>query len=341
MKPIRAALALMGLAVLGACDVPTEAPIIDQRWILPVENTSISVNELLPAGVTASGNAFLLSVDPFSTSAALQDLCSACSAFQGLTAPAPAFEGTLTLSQDLPSDVTGANISSASVQVAVTNHFNFDPINGGGSISITLQDGVGGRPLADVVITGTLPPSATVTRTLNVDPGSVGTTVFATVVVTSPGGELTTIDGTQRLDVNATPGTIAASSASVDVSGQAVTIDPVDLDVEDIDSSISDRIQNGSIVLAITNPFGVALTAQADIEYPGGTLSKPLSVGAGATSTTTLSYTGSELRSFLGKNSVRFTGTGTVSSTAGVITVTPGQEAVIEATLDVNLQIGN
>ena len=338
MKSLPAAVALLGLAALTGCDAPTEAPILEQRWVLPVESTTISVDELLPTGVTVSGNSFRVNVDPFNASAALQDLCSACAALQGLTAPAPAFKGTITASQSLPADVSAATVTSGSVTIAITNNFNFDPIAGGGTVTVSLTDGQ--RPLGEAVISGTMAPGTTVTRTLTVAPGAIGKTVVATTVVDSPGGQLTTIDGARTLVVTATPAPIAASSASVNVANRSVTIDPVDLDVEDIEDSISDRIENGSILLEITNPFGVSLNASADIAYPGGTLSKPLSISSGAMSTATLSYTGDEFRSFLGRSGVLLTGTGTVSPSAGTITVTPGQRAVIKAKLDITLQIG-
>lgn len=339
MRLIRGSLALLGLAVLAGCDIPTEAPILEQRWILPVDNTTISVSELLPSGVTVSGSNFAVSVNAFNTSKSLGELCTAC--INGVTAPVPAFNGTFTMSQSLPADVAGATIASASAQIAIQNSFSFDPIAGGGSLVVTLTDGQGGKEIGKVTFSTSLPPGQTTTQTLTVAPGSINSVLFVTAVLTSPGGQLTTIGTSQRLTITATPGTVLASSARVNVANQSVTIDPVDLDVEDIDDTITDKIENGSIILTIANPFGVSVGVQLNINYPGGTITKALSISNGATSTATISYTGAELRTFLGQSNVRLTGTGTVSSSAGSITVTPAQKVTIDAKIDITLRIGD
>ena len=75
----RAALASMAWAVaLVGCDIPSTAPIVTQRWVVPVESTTIGVAELLPSGVSDNGSAFGVTVDPFSTSESLGALCSDC-----------------------------------------------------------------------------------------------------------------------------------------------------------------------------------------------------------------------------------------------------------------------
>lgn len=341
MKPLRAVLGLVGLAALAGCEFPTEAPILDQRWILPVDNTTISVNELLPAGVSASGSSFSVRVDPFSTSRTLGDLCTACQPLQGQAAPVPGFEGTFSLSQTLPADVVEAALTSGSVAVAIQNGFSFDPLAGGGKLTITLTDGPGGRQVGRTEYSGALPPGASANPTLALAAGTVGSTLQVSVVVTSPGGQTTTIDNAQRLTVNATPGALQVGSARVNVAGRRVNFAPVDLDVEDIDDSLADRIQAGSIVLDITNPFGVGVGATVDITHPGGRITKPLGIGGGATSSATLSYTGEEMRAFMGEPNVRLTGGGTVASGAGAIRVTPGQQVLIKAKLDLTLRIGD
>lgn len=340
MNVSRTALSLLGIAALAGCDIPTEIPILEQRWIFPVENTTISVNEFLPSGVTASGNSFSLAVGAFNTSATLGSLCPQCAPLQGLTAPMPAFQGTLTVTQSLPAGVSAATVQSGAITVAIQNGFNYDPIVGGGSVTLTLTDGPGGRQLAQEVITGTMAAGSTRSAVLTLAPGAIGSTVVATAVVDSPGGQIATVDNNRSLTVTATPAPILVASATVNVSNRAVSVDPVDLDVEDIDDAIADRIENGAIVLDITNPFGVALSMQVDINYPGGKITKTLGIGGGATSTATLSYTGEEFRTFLGRSPVTLTGNGAVSASAGSITVTPGQQAVINAKIDITLQIG-
>jgi hypothetical protein len=341
MRSSRAALAVLGLAVLGACEYPTEAPLVDQRWVLPVESSTISVNQLLPGGVTVAGNAFSVNVSAFNTSRTLGELCPSCAPLQGLPAPVPAFNATFTLTQSLPADVVQATVTSGSVAIAINNGFNFDPLAGGGSVTVTLRNGASGPAVGQTVFTGAFPAGQTRTQTLTINPGALGSSLVASTEVNSPGGQVTTIDNNQRLTVTATPSPILVSSARVNVANRSVSFDAVDLDVEDIDSAITDRIQGGSIILEITNPFGVSVAANVSISRPsGGPLTKPLAIGSGATSTGTLAYTGDELRSFLGKSGVRLTGTGTVSASAGAVTVTPGQQVSIRSKLDVTLRIG-
>lgn len=340
MKSISAALALVGLVASTGCDVPTEAPILEQRWILPVESTTLSVDELLPSGVSVSGNAFAVNLATFSAESTLLSLCAKCASLVGQTGPAPDFQGVVTSSQTLPADVLSAVLTSGSIQVAAQSQFNFDPLAGGGTIRIALQDGPGGRSLGEATISGPFAPGSTATRVITLPPGAIGKTLVATTTIASPGGQSTTITGLQKLVVTATPGSIRVGSATVNVANRAVSFDAVALDVEDIDSEIADRIENGALRLKITNPFGVALTAQVNINYPGGRLSKTLNISNAAQSTASLSYSGDEFRTFLGRPGVTFSGTGTVSAGAGSITVTPGQKAVLDAEIDLTIRIG-
>lgn len=340
MKSIRAALALAGLAALAACDIPTEAPILEQRWILPVENTTISVTEFLPSGVTAAGDLFSVSVAPASAQASLVALCTACAALVGQTGPMPAFQGDIDVSQALPGKVSAAVVSGGTVTVAVRSDFNFDPLAGGGTLTVTLQDGPSGRPLGEAVITGSLAPGSTATRTITLAPGAVGSSLLARARLVSTGGQTTTITGLQKLVVTATPSPIQVSSATVNVANEPIALTAVDVDVEDIDEEMAKRVESGAILLDIANPFGVSMATTVEISFPGGKISKSLNVASNATSTATLQYSGDELRRFLGKPGVRLGGAGNVSSSAGAITVTPTQRATIGAKIDLTLKIG-
>ena len=120
--------AVAGCLFFAGCEVPTDPPILEQRWIVPIEETTLSVDQLLPAGVSVSGNSFSVSMDPFSTGQTLGAVCGACAALNGLTAPAPAFSISFDTSENLPADVTAATISSASIEIQIANGFSFDPI---------------------------------------------------------------------------------------------------------------------------------------------------------------------------------------------------------------------
>ncbi len=69
-----------------------------------------------------------------------------------------------------------------------------------------------------------------------------------------------------------------------------------------------------------------------------GPTSKSFSIAGSGPSTVELSYSGDELRSFLGQPDITFSGSGTATGVG--VTITPGQELTIEATLDMTIEIG-
>ena len=339
MSPPRAVLAALAACVLlPGCEIPTEVPIVEQRWLIPVEETTLAVDELLPDGVAVSGNDFDVSVDPVSTSETLGELCGvACDLLNNRVAPVPTFNGSFTSSQSLPLDVVSATIAGGSIEVEVSNGFAFDPLLGGGTITVDLTNGVGGPSLGQITLDGatdTLAPGSTITDTLTLVSGTLDGPLAATTTVNIVGGQTTTIQVSETISVVATPNAILVSAVVVDVPIRTVTFDPVDIDVEDIDTDVTKRIEQGTIILEVNNPFAVSFSGNVDIL----TTSKAFSIAGSGPSTVELSYSGDELRSFLGKPDVTFSGSGTATGVA--VTITPGQELTIEATLDVTIEIG-
>ena len=329
--------AVAGCLLFSGCEVPTDPPILEQRWIVPIEETTLSVDQLLPAGVSVSGNSFSVSMDPFSTGQTLGAACGACAALNGLTAPAPAFSTSFDTSENLPADVTAATISSASIEIQIANGFSFDPIAGGGSLTVTISDGPSGAELGQIIVDGateSLTAGATLMRTMSIGSASVGTAFFASVAIVSVGGQVALIDTSDQVTVTATITSLLVTSATVNVSSQSVEFDPEPLDVENIDTQLIDRIQVASLLLDIVNPFGISVAGTINI----GPTSKTLTIGSGATSSTSISYTNAELRMWLGQPNINFSGSGTASG--GSITVSPGDEMTIQVTLDATIQIG-
>jgi hypothetical protein len=338
--------ALLSLA-LAACDIPTDTPIVEQRWIIPAQNTSVAVSQLLPAGVTISGAQFAVNVPATTAGQSLGQVCPGCQALNGQTVPAPPFTTTMSSTASLPASVTGATLTSGNVTLAVTNGFSFDPTAGGGSVTMTIRDGAAGRVLGTATIaSGSLPAGQTITRVVAASPGGVGATISATTVIDSRGGQQATINTNQQISVTATPQSILVSAATVNVAGRSVSFSAQDLDVGDISDDVVGRIQQGAIILDITNPFNVAMTLQASIAWPeqggqpSGTLTRSVAIGSGATSTVQLAFTGEELKRFLGKEKVTLSGSGSVSGAAGAITVTPSQQVLVKARIDLTLRIG-
>jgi hypothetical protein len=150
-----------------------------------------------------------------------------------------------------------------------------------------------------------------------------------------------TVDADAELSVVATPTQVRVASVAIDVSGRAVNFDPVDLGVDDVDEDIEDRVVEGSFVLHVTNPFGVSADFDLSIAAPGITpINRSAVITSAATSEVRIDFTGAELRSFLGEQDVLLTGTAVVDAAAGVVTVLPGQELILEANMDLTLEIG-
>jgi hypothetical protein len=346
--PLKRASLFGVLAALSACDVPTELPIFDVRWVVTVDSTALGVDELLPSNVTVSGGNFDVAVTPVLLTQTLGSLCPACIAADGLTVPKLLFNLTYNQTGDLGTDVVSVELVSGSISLDIQNNLGFDPINPAaatfGTFRVTLFDtNASGRQLAQVIVdgaTGGSIPAGFSQIPLTLAPGTVSSTIFAEIDVVSPAGDLVLINVLNGFDITVTVGTISVSSATVDVDGLSVSIDQSDLDVGDIDTSVVERVVSGSLILDIQNPFGVGVNISLDISGPFfTTIQKNVTITNATTSSVTITYTGAELRSFLGQTTVQITGVGTVVASTPA-TVAPGQEVVIEATLNINLEIG-
>src|SRR5687768_9845105 len=192
------ALALGSLA-LAACDIPTEAPILEPRW------------------------RFAVNVPQVAASRTLGEMCPACVPLNGLVAPAPAFSSTITTTSSLPGQVSGANLAAGTVVINLFNSMSYDPLaSAGSSATIVVSDGAGGRELGRVVVTS-LPSNQTTARTLTLATGAIGTSLVATTTIVSNGGPATSINTSQGITVTAIPTGIQASTAQVSVAGKAVS----------------------------------------------------------------------------------------------------------------------
>lgn len=339
MNTDRAALAGMAACVLLAgCEIPTALPIAVQWWQIPLEETTLGVDGLLPDGVVVKGSDFEVSVDPVATSKTLGDLCgNVCDVVNNQVVMIPAFGGLLASSQSLPDDVVSATISGGSIEVEIANGFTFDPLLGGGTITVDLTNGVGGVSLGQITLDGTtdvMAPGSTVTRTLTLVSGTLDGQLATTTTVNIVGGQEALVQVSDALSVVARANAIRVSEVVVDVPSQAITFDPVDIGVKDIDSDVTDKIGQGTITLKVNNPFAASFSGNVVI----GPTSKPFVIAGSGPSTVQLAYSSDELRLFLGQPGITFSGSGTATGVA--VTITPLQELTIEATLDVTIEIG-
>ena len=132
MSQLRAGLRLVALLLLVACDIPTGAPIYDTLWEVPGKSTSISVNTILPSGVTVApdNSAFQVTVTPSSVSIN-RDARPGLRPVHFTERPVGAEAAVRRRWQrdvSLPSSVTSATLVRDTLTVTLSNGFNFDPI---------------------------------------------------------------------------------------------------------------------------------------------------------------------------------------------------------------------
>lgn len=339
------AVACLG-ALLG-CDVPTDLPVWDQQWTLPVEDAVVEVEEFLPTGVSAdpAQDVFLVDIDPLTLEETLGDLCGACQT--GFADPKPAFQATFQDFVELPADVREADVVLGRVSVVLRNGFTFDPIRPGGGatgiLTFSLYDGsAAGRLLDRVVLDGAgegLPPGTDRTETLEFT-GTVGNRILTEVVLASPEGSGTNLDVTDRLALDVGVADFQVQSALVEVAGRHLTMEDSELDVADMDETVVDKIRSGSLAMEIQNPWGVAAEYEVAIHAQGSVVRKEFSIPSGATSSAQVQFTGAELQSFLGREGVVLRGTGVVDQGAAPVSLRPGEELVMDNELTVVIRIG-
>lgn len=334
---------VMACAWLAAgCDVPTSPPEWETTWVVPGETVTIDVESLLPDAVTVAGDrsAFVLDLDPTGVDRTLGQVCDACRALDGMTAPKPAFSATFGSAVDLPADVISASVASGTVEIRITNGFNFDPVRPGGDATGTIVVVVtnGGRVLGTDTIDGateSFPSGSVRTLTLDLAPGAVAGSIAVDLSVESPAGDPVAIDVDQVVDVTATPGDIRLAQAEVAVVDRAVEVEAGELDLEGVDDAMRDRIHGGAFRLAIANPFAVEGVVELTLASPEATLEKAVPLAQGESAPRVV-FDGDELRALAG-HVVTFGGGGTVTAPSGTVTVMPSQALTIDAELELVL----
>lgn len=353
-KPFRDAArsaALVALVAVAGCDIPTAPPVIDQRWIIPAEETRFGVGDLLPGQVTVANDssAFVVDFDPVNFAATLSDLCAPCALADGFTVPKPAFVGDVQSSIDLPAEVARIALESGNVAIDVFNGFNFDPIRPGagnfGGVTLTVLDTADGDTVGVAFVDGVdtpFPASSTLSVDVPLMTVSVEGSLEARISLDSPAGDPVTVDANASLNIDAAGENVRVSQVDVDVSGEAVTLDEVSLSLEDVGEEVRDRILAGALIVSVHNPFAVGGDFQIDLDGPTiAAIQKSLVIGSDAEFEAGIDFTRDEIQSLLGSPSVSLSGGATIDASAGVITVTPGQELVVQTWIDFELRIGN
>jgi hypothetical protein len=309
------------------------------------------VTSLVPGTVTinAEKTEFIFSATSEQVSRSLASICSACTSLDGQTTIKPAFTITFQADAPLPVDVDSVTLTRGTLDVRFTNGLSFDPIRPSaaegaprGSIVVTIRSG--STVLGTHTIDGAnraLAPGAVVTETVSLNaavmPKTIGQPIVIQTTLTSPEGDPVVINTAEALTVEAAEGSFAMSTAYVHVVDRLVSSAPVALDLDGLDSELTDRVQSGAVLVDLNNAFAVAGPLTVTISAPGITYNRPLTIAPGLTHSI-LSFTREELQSLIGATSVSLVVSGQVNATPeGSVMVTPAQQISIESRLELYL----
>lgn len=356
-------LACTGLVGVQACDIPSEAPILQQTWIVPTDSASIGAASVLPAGVFVVPGppaSFSFTTVTPSVSTTLGAICAqpACQSATTVTAPTPAFTspaGLLNSTISFPAGVNGITVTGGQLSVAVNNSLGFDPLR---------PNGVNTAPYGEVIITVSsgavsrtdtlrgsptlgMPNGTTTPLSVTLPTGVYSGTVSVAISVTAPAGGNASMHRDNAFQLQSSLQGFAVSQATVVVNNVAVSTSPVSFSLSDVD--VGDHVQGGALLLDIVNPFAatasvdVVLAAPAQNGDPAVTINKAIQITSSPTSSVTVALTQSDLQSLLGKGGVSIRVNGTVNGTGAgnTIVVTPTSQITLRTQLQLILNVGS
>lgn len=342
--------ALGALLAAGACDVPSEAPEWETRWVLPGEETYISVQEFLPEGVfvVPGGEGFGALVPPVEFSRSLAQLCPACIPLDGVTVPKPPFTARFGEDLFLPAEVVSGSVVGGTLSLSLVNGLPFDPLNpggpGAGALRLSLLAGSGQQKgeigYGELLGPADSLPAGSGGRVTAPISGTLLDPVELEVELISPSGDPVRIDIEDEIGAIATVADLLLSAIQIDASNRTVAILPVSLDVADLDQEFVDRVESGQIHLDVSNPLAATLDAQIVIRTPGAApITRELTIPPGA-SQPSLDFSGAELKTILGRPETILEGSATVVGSA-ILLLAPDTRVTLRGELDLVVRIGS
>jgi len=222
--------------MLTACEIP-KAPHWDVEILVPYSSDTLTLSDFLPDAISLDtvGGTAVFRTEPQADSVEfrLGRMCSQCLALNGQTVQVPAFEYTDSLDVPFPPRLVTIDVTSALLEIRVTNGLAFDPLKpdpdpaDAGYIALVERDIVSGTTIDSAVISGateTLAPGVTRVVRFSITDKQISEGVRLVVHVVAPqDGQTVTIDTTQATKV-------AVSLGDIQVSGVAVVVDGVTLD---------------------------------------------------------------------------------------------------------------
>lgn len=230
-----ALLSAVAVGVVGGCDLPTELPRWDTVWDVAVVTDTVATAALLPEGVRASGEGFV--VDSFRTesSVRLRDVCELCTCFDG---PIPELEIAPTdFPVRLPAGVLSADIVRGFAEIVLHNEVGFDVLRDEegdrGFLLVELTDSWTDEVLQSVLVDEPFPPGDSLALTLELPRIELSSRYVARVSGRTPGSGCDTVPLTpesgfrSRIDLQ----DVVSSGVEVIVSDAALRVPSRDFDL--------------------------------------------------------------------------------------------------------------
>lgn len=342
--------------VAGCNPFPTAAPIAEQRWRLAVGGTSLSVNDFLPdselpfntadacssaadkADIITDENGVKVSVDPICRSWNFPDLCPNCRV--GL--PKPAFKASRDVSWTFPEpypdvEIVAVAISGGVFELSLSHSLSFTPFRAGELKVIAQSLGGSATNRVEAVLREDVDPGTPVTVRMNFDadqPITFTDGIKLTFEMDAKADTLN-VDFSQAssIDVRARVDSLTVHSVTLRLKGKTIELPPGRFDTSSAGnlSDVTDRIIEAGVDVVITNPF--ALSAEGTVTL--GQTVRSIEIKEGATSEISVSYSGTEIASFLGGEvayalSARFSD--------GEVTLTASDSIAIKVLVDATLR---
>jgi hypothetical protein len=317
--------AITAVAVLVACDIPTQAPTWDTTWQVPVNDDSIAVGQLLPGGITSTGVVFQVAVKPDSIARSLGVLCGApCGAVHGTTAALPAFSATFSVADSIPAGVLQVTPAAGQTYAyQIRNNLSFDPLRPqvgiNGMIVIGLKD-----PSNNVIGVDTLRGQAlafgigtTLSRAMPLGSAPVSGPFLLAAQIVIPAGATVPIDTSSRLTITSTEDSVGISSARIVIDSVAITSFAREVDLSGLAGDVKSIVQGARVKIHLQNPMAVVGGVVLDFQDGIGNSiipAKPFALATGA-SDQEVGLTLSEVKTLLDQGIVTMKVTGAVTGT--------------------------
>lgn len=332
----RRVLCLVLVAVAGACGLlPSEPPKFEETYVVQAASLNLSAVDLAPAevGVNADSSAFEIISDSTIFQATLGQMCSACGALNGTTAPKPAFTATFSSTIPVSSALIAASVAGGTIDIGVGNGLNFDPVRPNavnrGTIVVTVRRST--TTIATYTINGTttaFAPGSIIAASVPVSAFNLNGPLAVDITVTSPAGDPVLIDVTDFIIAQVGPVRASISQVTVSVASQTFA-DTVPLDLTESKIELGDKVEGGAFRFTFTNPFAVGGSFSLKVlnaNTNATILDKAITLAQSATSANRLALTKAEIASLLGKP-LKVVISGSFAAPSGQLTLTPKQVA--------------